>query len=158
MHPEEIKAALRIKGITLVSLATELGLSRSMVTQVIHGYSRSKRVEDRIALALGKALHYLSSQWVKLERFVTSGHYPIDNNGCENSIRPFVVGRRNWLFADTVAGANASANLYSLLETCKVNGVDGYQYLRALLVALPRARTVEDYEALLPWRIAALKT
>jgi transposase len=57
-----------------------------------------------------------------------------------------------------VAGANASANLYSLLETCKVNGVDGYQYLRALLVALPRARTVEDYEALLPWRITALKT
>jgi len=102
---------------------------------------------------LGKALHYLSSQWVKLERFVTSGHLPIDNNGCENSIRPFVIGRRNWLFADTVAGANASANLYSLLETCKVNGVDGYQYLRALLVALPRARTVEDYEALLPWRL-----
>lgn len=103
---------------------------------------------------LGKALHYLSSQWAKLERFVTSGNYPIDNNGCENSIRPFVIGRRNWLFADTVAGANASANLYSLLETCKVNGVDGYQYLRSLLVALPRARTVDDYEALLPWRLA----
>ena len=103
---------------------------------------------------LGKALHYLSSQWAKLERFVTSGHLPIDNNGCENSIRPFVIGRRNWLFADTVAGANASANLYSLLETCKVNGVDGYQYLRSLLVALPRARTVDDYEALLPWRLA----
>ena len=107
---------------------------------------------------LGKALHYLSSQWAKLERFVTSGHYPIDNNSCENSIRPFVIGRRNWLFADTVAGANASANLYSLLETCKVNGVDGYQYLRALLVALPRAETVEDYEALLPWRITGLNT
>jgi hypothetical protein len=54
---------------------------------------------------LGTALHYLSSQWVQLERFVTSGHLPIDNNGCENSIRPFVIGRRNWLFADTVAGA-----------------------------------------------------
>lgn len=59
-------------------------------------------------------------------------------------------------FADTVAGANASANLYSLLESGKVNGVDGCQYLRALLVALPRARTVDDYEALLPWRIAGL--
>lgn len=103
---------------------------------------------------LGKALHYLSSQWAKLERYVTSGDSPIDNNGCENSIRPFVIGRRNWLFSDTVAGANASANLYSLLETCKVNGVDGYQYLKMLLVALPRARTVEDYEALLPWRLA----
>lgn len=65
-----------------------------------------------------------------------------------------MIGRRNWLFADTVAGANASANLYSLLQTCKVNGIDGYRYLRALLIALPSAKTVEDYEALLPWRIA----
>jgi hypothetical protein len=87
----------------------------------------------------------------KLERYVDDGLYPIDNNACENAIRPFVVGRRNWLFADTVAGANASANLYSLLQTCVVNGIDGYQYLRALLVALPKARTVEDFEALLPW-------
>ena len=79
--------------------------------------------------------------------------YPIDNNVCENSIRPFVIGRLNWLFADTVAGANASANLYSLLQTCIVNGIDGYRYLRALLVALPSAQTADDYEALLPWSI-----
>lgn len=102
---------------------------------------------------LGKALHYLASQWPKLVRFVDDGHYPLDNNACENAIRPFVVGRRNWLFADTVAGANASANLYSLLQTCVVNGIDGYRYLKALLVALPRAKAVEDFEALLPWRI-----
>lgn len=103
---------------------------------------------------LGRALHYLSSQWPKLTLYVTNGAYPIDNNACENSIRPFVIGRRNWLFADTVAGANASANLYSLLQTCAANGVDGYGYLRALLVALPKAQTVDDYEALLPWSIA----
>lgn len=102
---------------------------------------------------LGKALHYMASQWVKLKRFVEDGAYPIDNNPCENAIRPFVVGRRNWLFADTVAGANASANLYSLLQTCAANGIDGYRYLKALLVALPRATSVDDYEALLPWRI-----
>jgi hypothetical protein len=58
------------------------------------------------------------------------------------------------LFADTVAGANASANLYSLLQTCAANGVDGYKYLRALLVQLPTAQTADDYEALLPWNIA----
>lgn len=73
---------------------------------------------------------------------------------CENAIRPFCVGRRNWLFADTVAAANASANLYSLLQTCLANGIDGYRYSRVLLVALHRAKTFEDYEALLPWRIA----
>lgn len=103
---------------------------------------------------LGKALHYLASQWPKLVRFVDDGSYPLDNNACENALRPFVVGRRNWLFADTVGGANASANLYSLLQTCVVNGIDGYRYLKALLVALPRAKTVEDFEALLPWRLA----
>ena len=100
---------------------------------------------------LGKALHYLHSQWSKLMLYVTHGAYPIDNNACENSIRPFVIGRRNWLFSDTVAGAQARANLYSLLQTCATNGVDGYAYLRALLSALPSAQTAEDYEALLPW-------
>jgi len=104
--------------------------------------------------ALGKALHYFSSQWPKLVRYVEDGRYPIDNNPCENSIRPFVVGRKGWLFSDTVAGANASANLYSLVQTCKANGIDSYRYLRALFIALPNATTVDYYEALLPWRIA----
>lgn len=102
---------------------------------------------------LGKALHYLEAEWPKLGRFVEDGRYPIDNNACENAIRPFVVGRRNWLFADTVGGANASANLYSLIETAKANGVDPYRYLCALFAALPKATKLEDYEALLPWRI-----
>jgi len=101
---------------------------------------------------LGKALHYLTAQWPKLVRYVKDGRYPIDNNPCENAIRPFVVGRRNWLFADTVAGANASANLYSLLQTCLANRIDGYRYLRTLLVELPKAKTADDFEALLPWR------
>jgi len=107
---------------------------------------------------LGKALHYTASQWQKLTRFVENGNYSLDNNACENAIRPFVVGRRNWLFSDTVGGANASANLYSLLQTCIANGIDGYQYLRELLVALPRAKTVDDYEALLPWRLTPGRT
>jgi transposase len=103
---------------------------------------------------LGKALHYLSSQWSKLTRFVENGDWPIDNNLCENAIRPFVVGRRNWLFCDTVAGAHASANLYSLIETCKANGIEPYTYLVELFRQLPLAKTVEDFEALLPWRLA----
>ena len=63
------------------------------------------------------------------------------------------IARKNWLFSDTVAGANASANLYLLLQTCKVNGINSYRYLQALLVALPLAQTADDYEALLPWNI-----
>lgn len=102
----------------------------------------------------GKALHYLHGQWPKLVRYVENGVWPISNNPCENAIRPFVVGRRNWLFCDTVGGATASANLYSLIETAKANGVDVYRYLVALFKALPYARTADDYEALLPWRLA----
>jgi transposase len=104
---------------------------------------------------LGKALHYLSSQWPKLTRFVDNGTWPIDNNLCENAIRPFVVGRRNWLFADTVAGAHASANLYSLIETGKANGIDPYTYLVDLFRKLPLAQNAKDFEALLPWNFAA---
>lgn len=103
---------------------------------------------------LGKALHYLAKQWPKLIRYVENGAWPIDNNVCENAIRPFVVGRRNWLFADTVGGAQASANLYSLIETCKANQVDPYRYLVKLFQALPTARTADDFDALLPWRLS----
>lgn len=103
---------------------------------------------------LGKALHYLQGQWTKLIRYVDNGVWPIDNNPCENAIRPFVVGRRNWLFSDTVGGANASANLYSLIETCKANAIDPYQYLVILFRLLPSAKTADDYELLLPWRLA----
>jgi transposase len=106
---------------------------------------------------LGKALHYMSSQWSKLSTYFQDGTYAINNNACENSIRPFVIGRRNWLFSDTVAGAKASAKLFSLLETCKANRVNAYQYLRPLLTALPNAKTPDDNEALLPWNIALTK-
>jgi transposase len=102
---------------------------------------------------LGQALHYLHGQWPKLVRFLENGTWPLDSNPVENAIRPFVVGRRAWLFADTVGGANASANLYSLIETAKANGIEPYSYLVELFKKLPLAHTADDYEALMPWRI-----
>jgi transposase len=102
---------------------------------------------------LGKALHYLSGQWPKLIRCFARGDVPIDNNDSENAIRPFVVGRKNWLFSDTVDGAKASANLYSLIETAKANGVEPYYYLRYVFARLPLAKTADDYATLLPWRV-----
>jgi len=63
------------------------------------------------------------------------------------------VGRRGWMFADTVDGANASANLYSLVETCKAHTIDPYRYLSWLFQRLPLAQTVDDYAALLPWNM-----
>ncbi|UFQ99329.1 IS66 family transposase [Pseudomonas wenzhouensis] len=101
--------------------------------------------------ALGKAVNYLASNWSRLERYVEGGHLPIDNNRAENAIRPFVIGRKNWLFSDTPKGATASAQIYSLIETAKANGQEPYAWLRHILERLPTANSVEDYEALLPW-------
>jgi hypothetical protein len=76
-----------------------------------------------------------------------------DNNLTENAIRPFVLGRKNWLFSDTVKGARASANLYSMIETAKANGLEPYQHLRYVFTPLPKAQTLEQIEALLPYHI-----
>ncbi len=101
--------------------------------------------------ALGKALNYLANNWNKLVRYVEAGHLPIDNNAAERAIRPFVIGRKNWLFSATPNGATASAHLYSLVETAKANGREPYAWLRHVLERLPQAVSVEDFEALLPW-------
>ncbi|MNZ81116.1 Transposase IS66 family protein [compost metagenome] len=101
--------------------------------------------------ALGKAVNYLASNWSRLVRYVEGGNLPIDNNRAENAIRPFVIGRKNWLFSDTPKGARASAQIYSLIETAKANGQEPYAWLRHILERLPSASSVEDFDALLPW-------
>jgi transposase len=100
---------------------------------------------------LGEALAYLTKQWPKLVRYIEDGRLEIDTNLAENAIRPFARGRRAWLFADTISGAKASALFYSLVETAKANGLEPYAYLRRLLDRLPYAKTVADYESLLPF-------
>ena len=103
--------------------------------------------------ALGKALAYMENLWPMLTRYTERHDLPIDNNRAENSIRPFVVGRKAWMFSDTPAGAHSSAVIYSLVETAKANGVEPYAWLRWVLRELPAAKTVEDVEALLPWNM-----
>jgi transposase len=105
----------------------------------------------------GKALSYLDNQWDKLIRYCEDGRLDIDNNATERAIRPFVIGRGNWLFADTVAGAKASAHLYSLIETAKVHGLEPYRYLRHVFKELPQAQSLEDIEKLLPWQVDKLQ-
>jgi transposase len=80
----------------------------------------------------------------------------LGNNRVENAIRPFAVGRRSWLFMDTQTGARASANLYSLVGTCRANGVEPHAYFTYLYTHLPDATTVEQLEALLPWNVKPL--
>jgi transposase len=86
-------------------------------------------------------------------RYIEDGRLRIDTNLVENAIRPFVLGRKAWLFADTVRGAQASANLYSVIETAKANGIEPYAYLRHIFTELPKASRLEEIEKLLPHRV-----
>ena len=102
---------------------------------------------------LGEAIRYMQNQWVYLERYLESGLVDIDNNASERAIKPFVMGRKGWLFSDTVAGAKSSAILYSLVETAKQNGHEPYAWLRHVLTLLPSRTKGSDVTDLLPMNI-----
>ena len=102
---------------------------------------------------LGKAFSYIQGQWDKLVRYVDHEGLTPDNNRAENAIRPFVVGRKNWLFHGNDRGAEASCRVFTLIETAKLNGLEPYAYLSALLSALPQVMKTGDWESLLPWSL-----
>ena len=98
---------------------------------------------------LGKAIRYSLNQWQYLERYLENGQLSIDNNRAERAIKPFVIGRKNWLFSNTASGANASAMLYSIVETAKANGLTPFDYIMKCLEHL--ATTSDDLDAVMPW-------
>lgn len=99
---------------------------------------------------LGDAVHYSLTQRRYLENVFLDGRTEISNNRAERAVKPFVMGRKAWLFSNTSAGAKASSVMYSILETAKENGLHPHRYLEFLLDALPNATTA-DLDALLPW-------
>lgn len=105
------------------------------------------------ASTLGIAFRYTLNQWPKLLTYLDDGRLEISNNHTERAVKPFVMGRKNWLFANSVDGANAAAIIYSIIETCKLNQLPTYDYLRYLFTHLPSCETLEDYEKLLPFNI-----
>ncbi len=118
--------------------------------QSLHAWALERAAATLPSGKLGEAFAYLLGQWPKLIRYTLDPRLALDTNLAENAIRPFALGRRNWLFADTVKGARASATLYSLVETAKANGLEPYAYLKNLFEQLPLATCVEHFEALLP--------
>jgi transposase len=102
---------------------------------------------------LGEAITYCRHQWPKLGGFLLDGRLELDNNRSERSIKPFVIGRKNWLFANTPRGARSSALIYSLVETAKENGLNPFTYLTYLFEQLPNSnlKDLTAVEALLPW-------
>jgi len=102
---------------------------------------------------LGQAISYTLANWEKLVIYIQDGRLRPDNNLVENAIRPFVVGRKNWLFAGSPDGARASATFFSLIETAKANGLEPYAYLRFIFERLPFAKSDQDLQDLLPQHI-----
>jgi transposase len=99
---------------------------------------------------LGKAIHYALGLWPLLIIFADDGNIPIDNNPAENAIRPFVIGRKAWLFSGSPRGADASATLYTLVETAKANQLEPWAYLNYLFEKLPAAKSEQALLALMP--------
>jgi transposase len=105
------------------------------------------------SLLLGQAIAYTLRQWDKLRAYLECAYITPDNNACENAIRPFVAGRKNWLFNQSPDGAKSSCAMYTLIETAKQNCLIPRNYLTLLFERCPLAKTPEDWAALLPWNV-----
>jgi len=105
--------------------------------------------------ALGSAIRYALDQWPAMVRYLENPHSAIDNNVIEREVKRVVMGRKAWLFADSVNGMHANAVLYSLVQTCIANGVDPYKYFVTVIERYPKAKEPGDMQALLPWALKA---
>jgi len=127
-------------------------LSRPVLDDLKNWLEKNIRRVPRDSLTW-TAINYTLNQWELLIGYCEDGRLNISNALAENAIRPFAVGRRNWLFSDTPRGARASATCYSLIETAKANNLEPYDYLVKVLQRIAAADTLEKIEALLPWNI-----
>lgn len=147
---EQRAKKLELSGDELLELRRE---KAKPVLEQMHAWLMKKAAHGIPKSLLGQAVQYTLNQWHRLENYIDHPFATPDNNLAENAIRPFCVGRKNWLFAGTPAGAEASATLYSLIESAKANALEPYKYFRFLFESLPFAVSTEDYEKLLPSRV-----
>ena len=150
-----IEAEARRKGMTGEQLLAERRDKVRPIFAEFFAWLSKKAFQVVPKSLLGLAVNYALGQWDKLLVYLDHAGMSPDNNLAENAIRPFVVGRKNWLFSGTPAGARASALLYSLIETARANALEPYKYLRYLFEKLPFATTMEEYSALLPMNLKA---
>ena len=124
-----------------------------VVLKEFKGWLMKRKEEVPPSLLLGTAIQYSLNQWDKLVRYLESPYLTPDNNACENAIRPFVIGRKNWLFNKSPKGAESSCGMYTLIQTAKENGLNPQEYLTFVFEKAPYACSPEDWEKLLPWNI-----
>lgn len=126
---------------------------KDQVLPILHDFRQwleTKTLQVPPSALLGKAVNYALKEWEKLLHYLDSPYLTPDTNMIENAIRPFVIGRKNWLFSGSPRGAHASATLYSLIETAKANGIEPYRYLRYVFTKLPVLQSRDDYRSLTP--------
>lgn len=141
------------------SLEKILKLRREKSLPIIQEFERfCQKLQTQVnpGSLIGQAVSYVmeKSTWKKLQAYINYPHIPIDNNMAENFIRPFVLGRKNWLFSGSTRGALASVILYTIIQTAVANGLNPYWYLRYLFEKIPTIKSRQEYKDLAPNRIA----
>lgn len=116
--------------------------------QAVKDWCEDKKMKVLPSSALGNAINYYLNEYEQLTAFLEDGRYEIDNGWVERQIKRFAIGRKNWLFCDSIEGANASSVLYSLALTAKLNGKNPFEVLTKILAQLPKAEYLEDFEKL----------
>ena len=134
----------------------ELRLTKSKpLLDELHRWLLESKLKALPQSPLGKAIQYCLNHWSGLTRYLEDGRLSFDNNAMERKIKPFVIARKNFLFAATQPGADALCMHFSLVQTAKNHGLDPYHYYVKILKEIPHCQTVEDYEKLLPWNLKA---
>src|SRR5690606_15903114 len=123
------------------------------ILDALHAWLRTTHATLSVKSPLAQAIQYTLGRWGALTRYVEDGAIEVDNNAAERSIRALVLGRRNYLFAGSDAGGETAARLYSLIGTCRLNGIDPHHYLRDVLERIA-THPINRLEELLPWRVA----
>ena len=124
------------------------------VLEEFKGWLLKRKMQVPPSLKLGKAIEYALHEWPKLIRYLECSHLTPDNNISERAIRPFVVGRKNWLFGGSPSGMTSSCGMYSLIETAKHNGLNPNDYLIKVFEDAPRIKNPDQWDTLLPWNIS----
>ena len=151
----EVERELRAKDLSLQEFVDK---RREKVEPILAEFSLWLEKKQRCVVPsslLGKAVAYTINEWDALSRYLDRAEITPDNNAAENSVRPFVVGRRNWLFSGAPRGAEASCAIFSLIETAKHNGLDPFAYLNYVFEKAAHIHDTEDWDQLLPHRLDA---
>lgn len=123
------------------------------ILEKFHEYLEEKQPLVPPKSKLGEAINYAVNEWDSWTHFLDKWYITPDNNYTERMVKLFVIGRKNWMFSDTLHGAYSSSTMYSLIQTAVANGLNAFWYLRYIFTMLPYVKTEDDLRALLPMNV-----